>query len=83
MPRDHFDSLVGEMIWINVTIPGAIEIFAMRNHYLARDVVVVVAIKAALVVAAATFLFGPHQRPRIDAGSVATRLIGPPPSIAK
>jgi hypothetical protein len=47
----------------------------MLNQSLARDVVVVVAVKTVLAIAAAIFLFGPHQRPKIDGGSVAARLL--------
>jgi hypothetical protein len=50
----------------------------MPKQSLARDVVIVIAVKVTLIIAAATFLFGPHQRPRVDAGSIATRLMGPP-----
>jgi hypothetical protein len=44
---------------------------------LARDVLVAFVVKTALVVAAALFLFAPSQRPTVDAGVVASRLIGP------
>jgi hypothetical protein len=47
---------------------------------LTRDIAVVVAAKLVLAVAAATFRFGPHQRPRIDAGSIAPRLNARPPN---
>ncbi len=50
----------------------------MPKHPLARDVMVVVAVKLTVVIAAALFLFGPGQRPRIDAASIETRLIGMP-----
>ncbi len=49
-------------------------------HLLARDVVIVFTIKAALVIAAAIFLFGPAQRPNINTRDIETRLIGPPSS---
>ena len=43
---------------------------------LTRDIAVVVAPpNEVLAVAAATFRFGPHQRPGIDAGGIAPRLI--------
>jgi hypothetical protein len=48
----------------------------MPKNSLARDVVIVIAVKLTLVIAAAMFLFGPQQRPRVDAGSIATRLMG-------
>ena len=50
----------------------------MPKHPLALDVLVVVAVKLLVVVAAAIFVFGPGQRPKIDAGSIAMRLIGAP-----
>jgi hypothetical protein len=50
----------------------------MLEHHLSRDVLVAVAIKMTVVIAAAIFLFGPGQRPKIDVDSVATRLIGAP-----
>lgn len=45
----------------------------MPKNALARDVALVVAVKLVLAIAAAMFLFGPHQRPRIDAGNIAAR----------
>ena len=50
----------------------------MPKHPLALDVLVVVAAKLLVVIAAAIFVFGPGQRPKIDAGSIAMRLIGAP-----
>lgn len=50
----------------------------MPKHPLARDVLVVIAIKLVVVIAAALFVFGPGQRPKLDAGSVETRLIDSP-----
>src|SRR5271170_2570102 len=64
-----------ELIQIKAPDRRATDRTPMPRHPLARDVVVVVAIKLVLVIAAATFLFGPGQRPRIDAGAIATRLI--------
>lgn len=49
----------------------------MSKNPLAREVVLAVAVKLAIIIAAAFFVFGPGQRPRIDAGSVQARLIGP------
>ena len=34
------------------------------------------AVKLTIVIAAALFVFSPRQLPRIDAGSIETRLIG-------
>jgi hypothetical protein len=50
----------------------------MPKHPLTRDVMIVIAIKLMVVAAAALFVFGPGQRPRIDAGSIEMRLIGSP-----
>lgn len=50
----------------------------MPKHPIIRDVLVVITIKLAVVIAAAFFVFGPDQRPRIDAGAIETRLIGAP-----
>ena len=50
----------------------------MPTHSLKRDVLAAFLVKLALVVAAAFFLFGPGQRPKIDADGVAARLIGSP-----
>jgi hypothetical protein len=47
----------------------------MPKDALARDIAIVVAVKLVLMTAAATFLFGPRQRPPIDAGSIAARLM--------
>ena len=48
----------------------------MSKQSLTRDVIVVVAIKLLVVITAALFVFGPGQRPKLDAGTVETRLIG-------
>jgi hypothetical protein len=53
----------------------------MLRHWLARDVTVVVTVKIAIVLAAALFVFGPAQRPRIDATTVETRILGEPASL--
>ncbi len=59
----------------------------MPMHPVTRDVVVVVAVKLAIVIAAALFVFGPAQRPRIDVGAVRERMIGDarigPPSFSQ
>jgi hypothetical protein len=54
-----------------------VQIDRSPRRRLARDVLVAFVVKTALVVAAAMFLFAPSQRPSIDAGVVASRLIGP------
>ena len=48
----------------------------MLKHSLTRDVALVTAAKLIMVVATAVFVFGPGQRPKIDANAVATQLIG-------
>jgi hypothetical protein len=48
----------------------------MLAHPLARDVFVVILVKFAVVIAVALFVFGPKQRPHIDAGAVEWRLTG-------
>jgi len=53
----------------------------MLRHWLARDVTVVVTVKIAIVLTAALFVFGPAQRPRIDATRVETRILGEPASL--
>lgn len=55
---------------------------AMLKHPLAREVAVVVAIKTALVVAAALFVFGPKQRPVVDPDSVRMLLLVEPAEIS-
>jgi hypothetical protein len=46
----------------------------MLKNPLARDVTVVLIVKTAIVIAAALFVFGPGQRPVIDAAAVDARL---------
>ena len=48
----------------------------MPSHPLSKDLVLVIAFKLAIVIAAALFVFGPRQLPKIDAGSIETRLMG-------
>jgi hypothetical protein len=48
----------------------------MLKHSLARDVAFVTAAKLIVAIAAALFIFGPGQRPKIDGNSVETRLLG-------
>jgi hypothetical protein len=48
----------------------------MSRHPLARQVAFAVVVKLMVILAAAVFVFGPGQRPRIDAASVRERLIG-------
>jgi hypothetical protein len=54
----------------------------MPEHGLARDVVLVVVIKLIVVIAVSLWVFGPKQRPKIDAQTIETRLLGAPaPSV--
>jgi hypothetical protein len=53
----------------------------MVRHPLAREVAIVVAIKTAIVIAAAIFVFGPKQRPVIDAAAVEALIALPPATI--
>jgi Sec-independent protein translocase protein TatA len=48
----------------------------MPSYPLSKDLVLVIAVKLAIVIAAALFVFGPRQLPRIDAGSIETRMMG-------
>ncbi|HVY20649.1 MAG TPA: hypothetical protein VHA70_11320 [Bauldia sp.] len=46
----------------------------MFRNPLARDVTVVLVLKTVIVIAAALFVFGPSQRPYIDAAAVDQRI---------
>lgn len=46
----------------------------MLKNPLARDVTVVLVVKTMIVIAAALFVFGPSQRPAVDAAAVDARL---------
>jgi hypothetical protein len=46
----------------------------MFKNPLARDVTVVLVVKTVIVIAAALFVFGPSQRPVVDAAAVDARL---------
>jgi hypothetical protein len=48
----------------------------MPRFRLARDVWVVVVVKVILVISAAIFVFGPSQRPKVDAAGIETHLVG-------
>jgi len=48
----------------------------MSRHPLVPEVTFALAVKLALIVAAALFVFNPGQRPRIDAATMQERLIG-------
>ncbi len=49
----------------------------MFRNPLARDVTVVLVIKTVIVIAAALFVFGPSQRPAIDAAAVDALISSP------
>jgi hypothetical protein len=53
----------------------------MLRHPLAREVAIVVAIKTAVVIAAAIFVFGPKQRPVVDTAAVEALIVPPPVTI--
>jgi hypothetical protein len=54
----------------------------MPKSRLGREIVVVLFVKLAIISLAAIFIFGPNQRPRINAAKVAAHLVDPPPSAA-
>lgn len=54
----------------------------MPKTRLGREIVVVLFVKLAIISLAAVFIFGPNQRPRIDAAKVAAHLTDPPSSSA-
>ncbi len=47
----------------------------MIKQQLKRDITVIVSIKVLIVIAAALFVFGPRQRPRIDDTTVRNQLL--------
>jgi len=65
------------LIQINVADPARLYGGSMFKNSLTRDVAVVVAIKTLIVIAAALFVFGPRQRPVVDAAAVANLLASP------
>jgi hypothetical protein len=65
-----------DMIQIKAGLPSLSDKCAMSKHSLTRDVVIAIGIKLVVVTAAALFVFSPGQRPKLDAGTIATRLIG-------
>ncbi len=46
---------------------------------LKREIVIVLAVKACIVLAAAFFVFGPLQRPHIDTEAARTQMLSPLP----
>ena len=65
------------MTKIKVLVRRSEEKRPMSKPRLLRDIVIVVVAKLALVISAGAFVFGPANRPQIDAGGVQARLIGP------
>ena len=65
-----------DMIQIKADLACLSDKRVMPKHSLTRDVVIVITIKLMVVIAAALFVFSPGQRPKLDAGTIATRLIG-------
>ncbi len=47
----------------------------MASNNLRRDIVVILSIKVTIVLVAALFVFGPHQRPRIDGDAVQHQIL--------
>jgi hypothetical protein len=47
----------------------------MTPHRLGRDIVVILSIKLSIVLLAASFIFGPHQRPMIDGGALDRQIL--------
>jgi hypothetical protein len=64
------------MIQIKADLAWLSDKRVMPKHSHTRDVVIVITIKLVVVIAAALFVFSPGQRPKLDAGTIATRLIG-------
>jgi hypothetical protein len=61
------------LTWINVADLASPHLACMFRRSLTRDVTVAVAVKAAIVIAAAIFLFGP-SRIRVNALSVGAHM---------
>ena len=47
----------------------------MTIHNLRRDIMVVLSIKISIVLLAALFVFGPRQRPQIDASALDRQIL--------
>jgi hypothetical protein len=50
----------------------------MTSHNLKRDIIVILSIKLSIVFAAALFVFGPNQRPRVDINALQHRILNDP-----
>jgi hypothetical protein len=47
---------------------------------LVREIIIVLTVKLVIITAAAIFVFGPHERPKINPANVAAHLIGAVPN---
>jgi hypothetical protein len=47
----------------------------MTTHNLGRDIIIIVSIKVSIVLLAAFFVFGPHQRPQIDGNALDHQIL--------
>ncbi len=63
-------------------VPRPHSAIGMPKSRLGREIVVVLFVKLAIISLAAVFIFGPGQRPQIDAAKVAAHLINSPPPAA-
>jgi hypothetical protein len=64
------------LIHIKARTAGRSDTEIMLKPSLARDVAMVTTVKVIVAIAAAVLVFGPGQRPRMDADVVTARLIG-------
>lgn len=68
-----------ELIHINLVSPQRHRKPVMRRHPLVPEITLALAVKLAVILAAALFVFSPGQRPRIDSTRMEERLIGTAP----
>lgn len=54
----------------------------LPQSQLGRELLIVVIVKLTIIGLAALFLFGPHQRPQIDARKAELHIIGNPAALA-
>lgn len=55
----------------------------LPRNQLGRELLIAVTVKLTIIGLAALFLFGPHQRPKVDARTVEARIIGNPAAPAR
>jgi hypothetical protein len=48
---------------------------AMTPRHLRRDVIIILSVKLAIVLLAASFIFSPRQRPAIDGGALDRQIL--------